>query len=339
MLITFLHLHQGIKESRYRRVDARMGGEATKVDAALFFFNGVTLSWDDIAVVIECKLQKQKRQSTARSQLKRAAELVFSNQFRLFLWGISVFSHQDKDDQMKYKYELHLYTRSGVFYSKEHDLDTEFQQFCDLLVGFSKMTPTQHGWYLVPDPAPGFELPKTAPKSSVGLLPLQISTYTTETLHLSHVLSARPGIDNRATLVVLGLNPKGKPRVVKLTWLSPHRAERYERVLQHIKGTPIPGVPNVLYSGFLRQSEDAKREDQYSVHELVRLVAGTSADALLNRDDFPNRQLFCVITDQPGVLIENESSLERVFNACADVVQREHVLYSHPDFALKLQIM
>jgi len=50
VLITFLHLHQGIEESRYRRVDARMGIGETKIDAALFFFNGVTLSWDDVAV-------------------------------------------------------------------------------------------------------------------------------------------------------------------------------------------------------------------------------------------------------------------------------------------------
>ena len=135
VLITFLHLHQGIEKSRYRWVDAPMDVGETKMDAGLFF--GATLSWYDVAVIIECKLQKEKSQSIARSQLKRAAELVFCNQFRLFVWGIFVFSHKDKDNQTKiglpesgsepvtkYKYKLHLYTRSGILYSKEHDLDT-----------------------------------------------------------------------------------------------------------------------------------------------------------------------------------------------------------------------
>jgi Fungal protein kinase len=326
VLITFLHLHQGIEQSRYRRVDAPMGGRETKIDAALFFTSSdVSPSWHDVAVVIECKLQKQKRQSISRSQLKRAAELVFSNQFRLFVWGISVFSHEDKDNQMKFKYKLHLYTRSGVIYSKEHDLDTEFQQFCDLLVGFSNMTPTQHGWYLVPRPARAFELPTMTPALGTNvedLPPLHLPTYTTETLHLAHVLSVRSGLDNRATLVVLALTTKRESRVIKLTWLSQYRAERYERVVQCIKRTPIPGIPNLLYAGIFSQSD--KSTDQYSINVLVSLVAGSSADALLNEDDFPNRQLFCVITDRPGVTIAQELSLERVFSTCAEVVEREH---------------
>ena len=36
----------------------------------------------------------------------------------IFVWGISAFSHKDKGDQLKYSYKLHLYTQSGVLYSK-----------------------------------------------------------------------------------------------------------------------------------------------------------------------------------------------------------------------------
>jgi len=121
----------------YRKISLSLGGcpngRGRDEDGRRF---GATLSWHDVAVIIECKLQKEKSQSIARSQLKRAAELVFCNQFRLFVWGIFVFSHKDKDNPTKYKYKLHLYTRSGILYSKEHDLDTESQQFCDLLVDF-----------------------------------------------------------------------------------------------------------------------------------------------------------------------------------------------------------
>ena len=333
VLITFLHLHQGIEQSRYRRIDPEMEKQLMKMDAALFF--GVTQSWHDVAVVIECKLRKKKDQAYARSQLKRAAELVFGNQFRLFVWGISVFSHEDKGKQMHYKYKLHLYTRSGVLYSKEHDLHTEFEQFCQLLVGFSNMTPTQHGWYLTPRPDKGFELPTMPSATGTNVkdpLPLHIPMYKTEMLHLSHVLAVRSGIDNRATLVVLGLTAKDEPRVVKLTWLSKYRAKRYERVLQDIKTTPIPGVPTVLYSGILDESKDAQCTDQYSTHALVRRW---TANTTLNEDDVPDKQLFCVITDRPGVTIAKELSLERVFNTCADIVGRERVLHLHPDFPFK----
>jgi hypothetical protein len=66
-------------------------------------------------------------------------------------------------------------------------------------------------------------------------------------LHLSHVLAVKSGIDNCATLMVFGLTAKSDSRVVKLTWLSKYCTKQYERVLQHIKRTPIPGVPNVLF--------------------------------------------------------------------------------------------
>ena len=81
------------------------------MDVALFFEErSAEQSYSDVALVIELKLQKQKRLSMGRSQLKRAAELVLSNQFRLFVWGVCVFSHEDKDNQVKHKYKLHLYT-------------------------------------------------------------------------------------------------------------------------------------------------------------------------------------------------------------------------------------
>src|ERR1700733_13962381 len=204
---------------------------------------------------------------------------------------------------MRYKYKLHLYTRSGVLYSKQHDLDTEFRQFCDLLVGFAKMTPTQHGWYLVPRPAEGFVFPRvppTTPTNFKRLLPLHIPKYECEALCLSHVLTARPGIDGRATLVLLGLTAKGESRVVKLTWLSGYRAQRYERVLQYITETPILGVPNVLFSGTLGQNKDTEGAERCSTHKLIKFAVGSSADALLNEDDFPDRRLLCVITDRPG---------------------------------------
>jgi len=125
------------------------------------------------------------------------------------------------------------------------------------------MTPVQHGWYPVPRPAGEFKLPTMASATGANVkdLPLlHIPTYKTEMLHLSHVLAVRAGIHNSATLVVLGLTAKGDSRVVKLTWLSKYHAERYERVLQHIKTTPISGVPNVLYHGILGQSENASAQ-------------------------------------------------------------------------------
>ena len=67
----------------------------------------------------------------------------------IFVWGISTFSHKDKGNQLKYSYKLHLYTQSGILYSKEHNLESESQQFCDLLVRFAKMTPIKHRWYLI----------------------------------------------------------------------------------------------------------------------------------------------------------------------------------------------
>ena len=326
VLIAFLHLNQGIEEARYKRVDNRMDVGETKMDAALFFEGcSAHQSYSDVGAVIECKLQKQKCLSQARSQLIRAAELVFSNQFRLFVWGISVYSHKDKDNQKKYKYKLRLYTRSGVLCSKERDLGTEFQQFCDLLVGFAKMTPTQHGWYLVPRPAGVFLFPKNPPTTPTNAPTLQIHKYS-ETLRLSHVLTVRLGIDSRATLVLLGLTTKGEPRVVKLTWLSVYRAQRYERVLHCINGTSIVGIPKVLRPGTLGQNKDTEGADLFSTRELIKSTAGLSADALLHEDDFPDRRLLCLITDQPGVTIAEELSLERVFNTCAEVVERECAL-------------
>jgi hypothetical protein len=330
VLITFLHLHQGIKQIRYERIDNRMDVGETKMDSALFFEGrAAKQSYSDVGAVIEHKLEKQKRQSTSNSQLKRAAELVLSNQFRLFVWGVCVFSHQDKDNQMKYKYKLHLYTRSGILYSKEHDLGTEFQQFCDLLVGFARMTPPQHGWYLVTRPEKNFVYPRDPPTTPADFKRLLTLHIPGQTLRLSHVLVTRQGIDCRATLVLLGLTEKGEPRIVKLTWLSEYRAHQYERVLEHIKKTPIPGVPVALYVGTLCRNKDTVGAERFSTRELVKFAAGSSADAVLNQDDFPDRRLLCVITDRPGVTIAKEVSLERVFNTCAEVVERECVLDSY----------
>lgn len=197
------------------------------------------------------------------------------------------------------------------------------------------MTPTQHGWYLVPRPAEGFVFPRVPPTTPTNPPTLHIPRYG-ETLRLSHVLTVRSGIDSRATLVLLGLTTKGEPRVVKLTWLSEYRAQRYERVLKYIKETPISGIPNVLYSGTWGQNKDIEGADRCSTRELIKFAAGSSADALLNKDDFPDRRLLCVITDRPGVTIAEELSLERVFNARAEVVERECTLDSHPNFAFKL---
>ena len=339
VLITFLHLHQGIENTRYERVDNRMDVGETRMDAALFFERrGAKQSYSDVGAVIECKLQKQKRLSKARSQLIRAVELVFSKQFRLFVWGVSVFSHEDKDNQVKHKYKLHLYTRSGVLHSKEHNLATEFKQFCNLLVGFAKMTPAQHGWYLIPRPAegPAFPIdPPTTPANFERLPTLHIPGYD-ETLGLSYVLNARSGIDGRATLVLLGLTAEGESRVVKLTWLGEYRAQRYQRVLEYIKKTRIPGVPDALHFDTLGQNKDPEGAERYSTRELVKFAAGLSADALLDQGDFLDRRLLCVITNRPGVTIAKELSLERVFRTCAEVVERECVPLIYPNFAFKL---
>ena len=58
VLITFLHLHQGIENTRYERVDNRMDVGEMKMDAALFFEGCSTMqSCSDVKV---SKLQKQK---------------------------------------------------------------------------------------------------------------------------------------------------------------------------------------------------------------------------------------------------------------------------------------
>ena len=58
MLITFLHLHHGIKEAQYQQVDNRMDVGEMNMDAALFFEGCSTMqSCSDVKV---CKLQKQK---------------------------------------------------------------------------------------------------------------------------------------------------------------------------------------------------------------------------------------------------------------------------------------
>ena len=303
-----------------------------KMDVALFFEErSAEQSYSDVALVIELKLQKQKRLSMGRSQLKQAAELVLSNQFRLFVWGVCVFSHEDKDNQVKHKYKLHLSTRSGVLYSKEHDLATEFQQFCDLLVRFAKMTPPQHGWYLIDRPSASFVFPRDPPTTPANFncLPTLHIPRHVETLRLSHVPATRLGIDSRMMPVPPGPTKGGGPRVVKLTWLSEYRAQQYERVLEHIKKTPIPGIPVALYVDTLGQNKDTGGAERFSTRELVKFAAGSSTDALLNQDDFPDRRLLCVITDRPGVTIVKEVSLGRVFNTCAEVVERECVLDSY----------
>ena len=193
------------------------------------------------------------------------------------------------------------------------------------------MTPPQHGWYLVDRPSASFVFPRDPPTTPANFncLPTLHIPRHVETLRLSHVLATRPGIDSRATLVLLGFTKGGGSRVVKLTWLSEYRAQRYERVLEHIKKTPIPGVPVALYVDTLGQNKDTGGAERFSTRELVKFAAGSSADALLNQDDFPDRRLLCVITDRPGVTIAKEVSLGRVFNTCAEVVERECVLDSY----------
>ena len=89
---------------RYKIVDSyRDNDRTTKMDAALFFAEAATTaSWADVAIVIECKLRNNRDQAEAKNQLKRAAELV---QFRLFVWGLSVYSH-GLEKHRKYKFQL-----------------------------------------------------------------------------------------------------------------------------------------------------------------------------------------------------------------------------------------
>ena len=71
--------------------------KSIKPDPALFFAEpSKTSSWADIAVAIECKLRKKSDQAEAKRQMKRAAEPFFAHQFRLFVWGLSIYSHQPK---------------------------------------------------------------------------------------------------------------------------------------------------------------------------------------------------------------------------------------------------
>jgi hypothetical protein len=123
---------------------------SAKMDLGMFFpgYN-TTYSWSDVGVVVECQLRGRREQDRANKKLKRAAELVFAHQFCLFVWGLSVYSAGEVHDR-RYFFKIHLYTRSRIFYSSEHDLAGSFDDFCKLLVGFALVKPYEHGWYLTP---------------------------------------------------------------------------------------------------------------------------------------------------------------------------------------------
>ncbi|KAF8324289.1 uncharacterized protein EI90DRAFT_2350132 [Cantharellus anzutake] len=290
------------------------GNDTTKLDAGLFFAGSAAHnSWGDVAVVIECKLQERRLGSDIEHQLKRAAELTFVHQFRRFVWGLSVYSHNAKDS-MHHHFQLFFFTRSGIFCSEEYDLKENFSYFCKLLVGFARMTPEEHGWFLIPRSGP-FHLSFDPPENFVASKApkLSIPEYS-ETLHLVCALYVRHEINGRATVVLHCKTITSQDRVVKLTWLEDFRARYYRNVLDIIGGLDFEDLPKTEYREHLSAPGDCK---PYSVHQSLEQFART--DISTRRGDVKNCNLYCVITDKVGVSIWKETSLSRVFSAFAEI--------------------
>ncbi len=294
------------------------GNTTIKLDAGLFFTDAPSMkSWRHVAVICECKLQQKADQQKAQQQLKRAAELVFAFQPRLFLWGLSVYS-EDVSHQKRYIFRLYLFTRSGIICSKKYNLENEFCQFCDLLVGFARLTPEEHGWYLL-HYGSTFQFPSSVvPNGGI----LNIPSFQ-ETLTLRITLAVKRGIQGRATLVLGCTNEKNEPRVVKLTWLSMGRAERYRRSLKLVT-EKVKNSPRVLFSEILsRNGADC------TVHQILRERGRDDAfTEWLEGQEFPNSYLFCDIGDRVGKTLWEEMSLENVFRTFREVVTREYVTLS-----------
>lgn len=286
------------------------------MDAGLFFEgSGTTLRWEDVAVVIECKYEARDSQSKAQTQLKQAAERVFGNQFRLFVWGLSIYSRELEAVKTSY-FRLYLYTRSGIIQSCEYPLHESFASFCKLLVGFARMKPEQHGWYLVERPRGPFSFPHKVPASQNQQLQLTGSIHD-EPLYLEKVLDIRGGIKGRATLVLLCSTLNRKVfRVVKLTWLSQHHVERYKSIIHTVSNIPSLNVPTsdckiVPYPG-----------TKIDLSTLTIVHGNTHPSLPVNITGFSPRNLFCVIGDKPGVTIQTETSLKRLLLTFAEVIER-----------------
>lgn len=169
--------------------------------------------------MIACKDRAQRSQSSSQRQLERTADSVFSHQRRLFVWGLSIYSFSKDTATKKDFFRVHLYCRSGTLYSREYALDDDSDKLCQLPLGFARMSPREHGWYLV-DPrlagqllfAPKFpkesrEGSNSIPIDSEGLLleppiNLRIPDHTSN-LNLADIPYVKDGIDGRATVNLL----------------------------------------------------------------------------------------------------------------------------------------
>jgi hypothetical protein len=324
---TTLQQSQGISGQRYAAVDRSLDGVAgagiPKMDAALCFSgSNPPQSWTDIAVIVECKNCKDPTQSKARRQLKRAGERVFGHQFRLYVWGISVYSTGSGSERTGF-FVIHLYTRAGILSSDPRQLEANFSLFCELLVGFARMDLGEHGWYLV--------LPDTNPTFLTGLFdhirnpttdlatryPLHISSLPTP-LRLARVLHMRNGIDSRGTVVLLCETEKGEERIVKLTWLTQHRIDRYAAILDFVRNQ-FTDLPKTIFCGPLSEPV-AGTPTRLTTSEITKVILKT---AVTPPAGWQKRGLFCVVGDRAGLTIAEEWSLERVFRACAEVVLRK----------------
>lgn len=315
------------------------GAGTTNMDAGLFYHDTQTgnLHWGDCAVVIECKDRTARSQSHSRRQLKRAAQSVFAHQPRLYVWGLSIYSFSSKGGAAKkYFFQVHLYLRSGIVYSQEYALDDNPNKLCQLLLRFARMSPGEHGWYLVdPTLAGRFRFAPEVQKGSReanNLIPSDSEGSPSEppinlhipghTSHLSLVdtLYVKDGLDGRATVILLCRSPEGRHQVVKLIWLSPHRLHRYIAILDLLKEKGLPGAS--VYRGLLTQTDSLGRSSQFMTADILKERCGVP-DSLFTDPKWQNRGLLCVIGDSPGVSIGDEHSLKRVFKTFAEVAKRE----------------
>lgn len=291
------------------------------MDAALLFTSSISAStWGDVAVVIECKDRQQRDQAQARRQLKRAAERVFGNQFRLFVWGISVYSSDPKDAR-QFFFSVYFFTRFGIFGSKEYNLNNSvsFTKFCRLLVGFARMAPHHHGWYSIPRYPHPFVLRQPFPSSHDQKTILHIPNHVEE-LALLRSLDIKRGIEGRGTHVLLCKTPR-EYRVVKLVWLSEYRIKRYGAILDSLNDIQGLQVPRTVYHGVLSQVEASDWVENLTAREILRTSVKDSSSLL--GLEYVERSLFCVIGDKPGLSIAEEVSLERVFSTFAEIANRE----------------
>lgn len=295
------------------------------MDAALCFggSNDPPDSWTSIAVALECKNRQEPAQAEAVKQLKRAAERIFGHQFRLFVWAISVFARPNSPRQKPKTnvwFQLHLYTRSGLILSRQHKLADNFGKFCQLLVGFARMSAHDLGWYLTePDPhhfLSPFDTPVGGSRGFDHTHPILIPDF--EPLTLFKILAVRNGIESRATTVLWCKTLGGADRIVKLTWLSKRRADRYEAIVRFLS-KKLPSLPSVLYCGILSRKMSAEPITTGSILQL-----NTQTPLSLPKG-WLDRRLFCVIEDRPGVTIEEELSLERLLRTCAEAVERKYI--------------